>query len=164
EETLIDFCELEGSHTGEHMAAVVWRAMKRLGLTGRVIAVVMDNASNNDTLMEHLEHLHQAEFLDFNSAWARLRCMPHTVHLAALKVRSICALHLRFRVSRLPSYSRVSVRSRRLRLRRLPESVLQPRIRRSSRSLPSLRAMTYSPALSMRKNHRQTVLMCSLRC
>ncbi len=46
----------------------------------------MDNASNNNTLMEALEAHHRAEGFIFNANHARLRCIPHTVHLAALKV------------------------------------------------------------------------------
>jgi hypothetical protein len=52
----------------------------------QVIVFNCDNASNNDTMMEELEHLHKAEGLEFNSLWACLRCMPHTVHLSALEV------------------------------------------------------------------------------
>ena len=47
----------------------------------------MDNASNNDTMVEHLEALLQWDFIDFNPSYARMQCMPHTVHLAALEVR-----------------------------------------------------------------------------
>ena len=36
--------------------------------------------------MEELERLHKAEGLEFNSLWAHLCCMPHTVHLSALEV------------------------------------------------------------------------------
>ena len=46
---------------------------------------MMDNASNNDTLVKGLEWRAKAEGIEFNPLWARLRCMPHTVHLAALK-------------------------------------------------------------------------------
>ena len=46
---------------------------------------MMDNASNNDTLVKGLQRRAEAEGITFNAAWARLRCMPHTVHLAALK-------------------------------------------------------------------------------
>jgi len=51
----------------------------------------MDNASNNDTMVEHLEALLQHDFADFNSSHVRMRCMPHTVHLAALEV---CYAHI----------------------------------------------------------------------
>ena len=32
-----------------------------------------------------IERRAEAEGITFNAAWARLHCMPHTVHLAALK-------------------------------------------------------------------------------
>ena len=55
----------------------------------QVIAVMMDNASNNDALMSYLEaHHHAAGYTDFDTEKARMRCMPHMIHLAALKVRA----------------------------------------------------------------------------
>lgn len=48
---------------------------------------MMDNATNNDTLVEAIEHKCKAENIKFDAQKSRLRCMPHTVHLATLKVR-----------------------------------------------------------------------------
>jgi hypothetical protein len=50
---------------------------------------MMDNASNNDTLAAALE----VKFKLVGITWwdaleARMRCFPHTTHLAVLKVRS----------------------------------------------------------------------------
>ena len=52
---------------------------------------MMDNASNNDTMMEAIERrCHQAG-IEFCAKDAWMRCMPHTIHLAAIKVTfSIC--------------------------------------------------------------------------
>jgi hypothetical protein len=36
EECLIDFCEVEGQHTGENLANVVWTSLGRYNLIGRV--------------------------------------------------------------------------------------------------------------------------------
>jgi hypothetical protein len=47
---------------------------------------MMDNASNNDTLMSALEIRCLEAGIDFSASDARLRCMPHTIHLAAIKV------------------------------------------------------------------------------
>jgi hypothetical protein len=55
EELLIDFCELVGEHSGENMAEVVWKTLKMYGLLGWVIAFIMDNATNNDTLVDGIE-------------------------------------------------------------------------------------------------------------
>jgi hypothetical protein len=47
---------------------------------------MLDNASNNDTMVEGIEKRAASEGIKLNASWARLRCMPHTIHLAALKV------------------------------------------------------------------------------
>ena len=50
---------------------------------------MMDNASNMDTLVDGIAKRALAAGIKFNTIWARLRCMPHTVHLSALKVSAI---------------------------------------------------------------------------
>lgn len=104
EELLIDFRELIGSHSGINLAAAVWSTMELYGLEGRVsfpihmgckytitdqalkvLAINCDNASNNDTMMEELEKISTSKGYPFDATEARLRCMPHTVHLAALE-------------------------------------------------------------------------------
>jgi hypothetical protein len=50
------------------------------------MAFVMDDATNNDTMMEEIEDLCHVEGINFSAQHSRLRCMPHTIHLAALKV------------------------------------------------------------------------------
>ena len=47
---------------------------------------MMDNATNNDTLVEAFERMCKAKKIPFSAKNSRLRCMPHTVHLAVLKV------------------------------------------------------------------------------
>jgi hypothetical protein len=46
----------------------------------------MDNATNNDTMLDTIEKFHHAEGLEFNAEKARFRCVPHTIHLSALEV------------------------------------------------------------------------------
>jgi hypothetical protein len=46
----------------------------------------MDNASNNNTMMADLEALSLADGLAFSAMDSCMQCMPHTIHLAALKV------------------------------------------------------------------------------
>ena len=51
----------------------------------------MDNATNNDTFVDGIEkHAHAMEAA-FNAEWGHLRCMPHTIHLAAIKVSLLLA-------------------------------------------------------------------------
>lgn len=51
------------------------------------MAFVMDNASNNDTLLVAIEERCTAEGIPFSAKHTRLRYMPHTVHLSTIKVR-----------------------------------------------------------------------------
>jgi hypothetical protein len=55
----------------------------------QIIAIVMDNASNNNTLMTSLERRHEQRGFVFSAQGARMQCMPHTIHLAAIKVQSL---------------------------------------------------------------------------
>ncbi|KAJ6573136.1 hypothetical protein DFH09DRAFT_1079293 [Mycena vulgaris] len=72
------------------MAAAVWETLKKYGLDNgqaSVLAAMMDNASNNDTLVAALE----VKFKSVGITWwdaleARMRCFPHTTHLAVLKL------------------------------------------------------------------------------
>ncbi|KAJ7782172.1 hypothetical protein B0H14DRAFT_2630820 [Mycena olivaceomarginata] len=64
------------------MADTVWATLKKFGLCRQINAFVMDNATNNDTMVEALE---QGEYC-FSSRHIRMRCMPHTIHLTAIKV------------------------------------------------------------------------------
>jgi hypothetical protein len=48
--------------------------------------MMMDNATNNDTLAESIETRCHAANIPFSARHARMRCMPHTIHLAAQKV------------------------------------------------------------------------------
>lgn len=50
------------------------------------MAFMLDNASNNDTLVDAIINRAKQKGIVMKADWVRLRCMPHTVHLAALKV------------------------------------------------------------------------------
>jgi len=47
---------------------------------------MLDNASNNDTLIDAIVNQAMQQGIRMKADWIHLRCMPHTVHLAALKV------------------------------------------------------------------------------
>jgi G:T-mismatch repair DNA endonuclease (very short patch repair protein) len=53
------------------------------------MAIMMDNASNNDTMMEAIESRFHEAGIEFSAQKSRMRCMPHTIHLAAIKVCSL---------------------------------------------------------------------------
>jgi hypothetical protein len=103
---LLDFQELVGEHSGENLANVVWATMEHYGITDKVcnplylitekahgsqiIAIVSDNASNNDTMMAGIQRRCRLRNIAFDSKKARIRCIPHTIQRAALKVSSLC--------------------------------------------------------------------------
>jgi hypothetical protein len=62
------------------------------------MAIMMDNASNNDTLIQGIVDLAESKGIKLNAQWIRLRCMPHTVHLAVLKVSNSTLLFFPSRV------------------------------------------------------------------
>jgi hypothetical protein len=53
-----------------------------------MIAFMGDNASNMDTFVTRVvsRAKEKDKQISINAEWAWLQCMPHTVHLAALKV------------------------------------------------------------------------------
>ena len=52
----------------------------------QILAVVADNAANNDTIMAELETLFCRVTISFSAKRSCLQCTPHTVHLSAVKV------------------------------------------------------------------------------
>jgi len=80
----------------------------------QIIAIVMDNASNNNTLMASLKSQCQRRGIDFPAQNARMRCMPHTIHLAAIKVQPFMILgkrHSDLIVSLAPGGNRSAVKN-----------------------------------------------------
>ncbi|KAF8237820.1 hypothetical protein L208DRAFT_1245739, partial [Tricholoma matsutake] len=69
-----------------NMAAIVWSTLETYDIQDKIIGIMMDNASNNDTLMEALESRSQGAGIEFSASVARMQCMPHTIHLVAIKV------------------------------------------------------------------------------
>ncbi|KAF8989143.1 hypothetical protein BDQ17DRAFT_1257141, partial [Cyathus striatus] len=82
EEVLIDFRELVGEHSGDNIAEAVWDTLVCYGITHKYLDVVY----NNDTFVDGIASRCKKAGIPFNAEWARLRCMPHTIHLVALKV------------------------------------------------------------------------------
>ena len=57
------------------------------------MAVMMDNASNNDTLVEALESKCHEAGDEFSASDSRMRCIPDNIHLAAIKASLHCRFH-----------------------------------------------------------------------
>jgi hypothetical protein len=81
---LAAFRHIEGSHTGENLATAFYKIVKEAGVEHRVYlfppfqhflslttvdqmgSITADNASNNDTMMEHLERLFAEDNIPFS--------------------------------------------------------------------------------------------------
>ncbi|KAH9047030.1 hypothetical protein EDB83DRAFT_2178863, partial [Lactarius deliciosus] len=70
----------------ENMAKAVWETLTRYGIQDRIFAFMLDNASNNDTMLESVQQRAREEGIRIKASWVRLRCIPHTIHLAAVKL------------------------------------------------------------------------------
>ncbi|OCB88219.1 hypothetical protein A7U60_g4624 [Sanghuangporus baumii] len=86
QEQLIAFEEIKGRHTGDNIGAIVLRVLDQYNLVSKLIAINCDNASNNDTMVSYLETQLFERGIEFSAEKARMRCMPHTIHLAAMRL------------------------------------------------------------------------------
>ncbi|EUC60895.1 hypothetical protein RSOL_374600, partial [Rhizoctonia solani AG-3 Rhs1AP] len=86
EETLIDFRELRGAHTGQNMAEEVASVISELGIKDKVLALVSDNASNNGTLVAQLANALgcPSSQIRWDSSKGHIWCLPHVIHLAVM--------------------------------------------------------------------------------
>jgi hypothetical protein len=69
--------QLAGAHTGDAIASALVKTLEVYGIASNKLGYfVLDNAANNDTAVAAL-----ASVYDFNAAYRRLRCIPHTLNL-----------------------------------------------------------------------------------
>ncbi|KAL0578215.1 hypothetical protein V5O48_003790 [Marasmius crinis-equi] len=80
EKRLLNFCEVE--RETETIEDVVWRTLEMYGLKNKVLAIMMDNASRNDMLMEDIVERCKNEGVPFDTD-SRLRCFCDSVYSAA---------------------------------------------------------------------------------
>jgi len=80
---LIGFEPLKGSHTGEHMAGILYKVLEHFSITKRLLCITTDNAGNNGTMRKELEELLNS--LDINNNWSsdstKIPCLAHVIQL-----------------------------------------------------------------------------------
>ncbi|KEP52153.1 putative AC transposase [Rhizoctonia solani 123E] len=79
---LAAFWVVEGAHAGVILAQHIFAVLKEYNIVHKVGSVTLDNASNNNTMMEELARLVRAEGYDFDKEGNRIRCFPHIINLA----------------------------------------------------------------------------------
>lgn len=71
------------SHCGANIAKDTLNALDDYHITQKLGYVTTDNASNNDTAMDHLSELLHKKGVKFNAEWRRIRCFGHILNLIA---------------------------------------------------------------------------------
>ena len=64
--------EVDGEHTGENLALLVWQVLDDYQIKSKVGFFMMDNASNNDTLIQSLSILLTQDSISYNPVFHRL--------------------------------------------------------------------------------------------
>lgn len=77
---LLDFAYIEGDHDGENQCRMFLECMSRFEIPlSKVLALTMDNSSNNDTFIASL-HGHGIDIgVDISAADNQVRCMAHVL-------------------------------------------------------------------------------------
>lgn len=88
---LIAFRVIEGTHVGAHLAEIFFTALDEFGIVPKLGLITLDNASNNDTFMAHLEDYMATQGMDFDRHGNRLRCFPHVISLAVQDILAALA-------------------------------------------------------------------------
>jgi hypothetical protein len=78
---LIAFHNVTGKHDGVNLARIVLHLLDRAGITANLGHITLDNADNNKTFMEELQHLLEARDIDFHHTDNRIMCFPHIINI-----------------------------------------------------------------------------------
>ncbi|KAG9096989.1 hypothetical protein FS749_007324 [Ceratobasidium sp. UAMH 11750] len=81
-EHLVAFRKIDGQHTGANVGHVLFSVLDEISMIGKIGHITMDNASNNNTLMDELEREFAARSLPFDAEENRVCCFPHVINLA----------------------------------------------------------------------------------
>lgn len=69
----------ESSHTGVNLAEAFVEVLREFGIEDKILSITADNASNNDTMTDHMAEL----LTNFGGQCARTRCFLHITNLTA---------------------------------------------------------------------------------
>lgn len=93
---LLDFAFIEGDHSGFNLSGIFGECLTRLEIPNKkIMAVTLDNATNNDTFFAWLEK----QGVGITAVDTRMRCMAHIINLAvqdilkSLKVAYVADAH-----------------------------------------------------------------------
>ncbi|KAG9083718.1 hypothetical protein FS749_005814 [Ceratobasidium sp. UAMH 11750] len=77
--SILEFVHLTHAHKGDYLASRIAECLHRYGVDKKVLSVCLDNASNNNTLVDSLSLL----IPSFRGSSSRVRCLAHVINLMA---------------------------------------------------------------------------------
>jgi hypothetical protein len=83
-EEVLEFCQIFGPHTGENIAATVYKTLVELGLTSKLTTITGDNASNIQEMVSELHLTLEEKSLQpirFRGVDSYIRCLAHILNL-----------------------------------------------------------------------------------
>jgi len=79
---LLALKELQGEHNGENMAVIILDTLSTYAIRNRLGYFVMDNATNNDTMLEAIaRNFQEVDDVRYDPIEHRLRCIDHIINL-----------------------------------------------------------------------------------
>ena len=88
QQDLLAFKYLEGEHDGKSLSVAFIDVLEDFGIADRLLAVTADNASNNSTMLAHVETYYEQHYPEagFSVAWNQVECMAHVLNLGAQQI------------------------------------------------------------------------------
>jgi hypothetical protein len=88
QERLLAFKLLEGEHDGKSLCEAFIEVLEDYEIADRLLAVTADNASNNSTMLAHMEEYYIVKYpkAGFSVKWNQVECMAHVINLGAQQI------------------------------------------------------------------------------
>ncbi|KAF8667727.1 Encoded by [Rhizoctonia solani] len=74
--------KVDGHHTGANVGQVLFSVLLESGISNKIGCITLDNASNNNTLMQELAQAFESRGIEFDEKENWIRCFPHVMNLA----------------------------------------------------------------------------------
>ncbi|OJT13582.1 hypothetical protein TRAPUB_9870 [Trametes pubescens] len=85
EHIILDFIRLTNGHTGKYLAEKLVECLTEYGIQKKVLAVTLDNADNNTTMLKEMHSLVK----ELRGPKARVRCFGHVLNLVVKAIMSM---------------------------------------------------------------------------
>ncbi|CAB5200416.1 unnamed protein product [Rhizophagus irregularis] len=83
---LVNFVDLSGPHSGENLANVFTKCLQDKKILTKILAIMTDNAANNDTFFKEFKKVCNENRIDFHHKRNHVRCVAHIMNLAVQEI------------------------------------------------------------------------------